>query len=331
MIRHMVGEELPRAEWLAADQWAAITDAHKRLVRAVSEDDRPLVVGSAKELVESVARATLVAHGQVVGDNTSYDTVLSQAHSAIEHAAGPGIAANDLLRKVPTLAKKLAAELRELRNRYGTGHGRPVVHNVTDEVVEVVVHGALIWTRWALERLQTVLLGAVEPLVRALREDVFYGGDLAERLQAANVPDLVEHDQRRLGLAVGQRTARNTFNVRIEGVEACSAEPTRWPDAYRAGVVEGLFLNEDGQVATDPDFSVTCAAEVLKYHSSPDEVLGRLRELLGTASWTVEFQATHARTIAKMQEESSRTSGGSVAIWDAIAADLEALAPHGVT
>ncbi|MEV7458833.1 hypothetical protein [Streptomyces rubiginosohelvolus] len=266
-----------------------------------------------------------------MGDNTSYDTVLSQAHSAIEHAAGPGIAANDLLRKVPTLAKKLAAELRELRNRYGTGHGRPVVHNVTDEVVEVVVHGALIWTRWALERLQTVLLGAVEPLVRALREDVFYGGDLAERLLAANVPDLVEHDQRRLGLAVGQRTARNTFNVRIEGVEACSAEPTRWPDAYRAGVVEGLFLNEDGQVATDPDFSVTCAAEVLKYHSSPDEVLGRLRELLGTASWTVEFQATHARTIAKMQEDSSRTSGGSVAIWDAIAADLEALAPHGVT
>ena len=55
----------------------------------------------------------------------------------------------------------MASQLRELRNQYGTGHGRAVVHDITDEVIEACVHGALLWVRWALARLQAVLLGPV--------------------------------------------------------------------------------------------------------------------------------------------------------------------------
>ena len=73
MIRILVQEPLPRAEWLRDEQWQAIDDAHRRLAAAVAADDRPLVVGSAKELVECVARVTLVAHGRVSGDQAQYD------------------------------------------------------------------------------------------------------------------------------------------------------------------------------------------------------------------------------------------------------------------
>ncbi|GGN72514.1 hypothetical protein GCM10011579_049800 [Streptomyces albiflavescens] len=141
----------------------------------------------------------------------------------------------------------MADQLRELRNRYGTGHGRAVVHDITDEVAEICVHGALIWIRWALARLQTVLMGAVQPLIDDLLEGgVFYGGDLTNRLQAANIVNLEEADQRALGLAIGQRAARATFNVRIEGIDVCSEDPARWPDAYREAALQRLFTNPDG-------------------------------------------------------------------------------------
>ncbi|MEV5956195.1 hypothetical protein AB0M11_20890 [Streptomyces sp. NPDC051987] len=61
MIQHLVQEPLPRAEGLQHDQWRAIEDAYGRLASAVTADDRPLIVGSAKELAECVARVTLVA------------------------------------------------------------------------------------------------------------------------------------------------------------------------------------------------------------------------------------------------------------------------------
>lgn len=61
MIKKLLAEPLPRAEWLREEGWAAITDAYDRLGRAAESDDRPLIVGCAKKLVESVARVVLSA------------------------------------------------------------------------------------------------------------------------------------------------------------------------------------------------------------------------------------------------------------------------------
>jgi hypothetical protein len=97
---------------------------------------------------------------------------------------------------------------------------------IEDEVLETCVDGALLWIRWALRRLQFLLIGDLQPLLADLRGSTFRLGELAIRLQAANLPDLLPDDQRLLGVAVGQRAALNTFTVRIDGIEACGASGT---------------------------------------------------------------------------------------------------------
>lgn len=312
------------------DQWQAVEDAYDRLAAAVAADDRPLIVGSAKELVECVARVTLVAYGRVVPDGDEYTKVLASAHKVIEHVIGPDIPGNHPVRQIPEFAKKMAVQLRELRNHYGTGHGRATVHDITDEVVEASVHAALVWVRWALDRLKTVLLGAVGPLLDDLRSGLFAQGDLAARLAAANIPRLVEAEQHRLGVAVGRRTARKTFNVRLEGIRACANDPQRWPDAYREGVVQGLFVNEDGQAYADAAASPDCAAELLQHHSNPAAVLTRLSILLETASWSLSFQQDHSEIVISMKDALEKMPETAKPAWNRIIAELEARASGGM-
>ncbi|MCZ7430154.1 abortive infection family protein [Streptomyces sp. WMMC1477] len=322
-------ESLPRAQWLQEENWRAVCDHHRRLATAVEADDRPQIVGSAKELVECVARVVLAADGRVTSDNDDYSKVLNQAHKVIEHVVGSDVPANDPLRQVPGQAKKMATQLAEMRNRFGTGHGRAVLHPITDEVVEACVHGSLIWVRWALARLQTVLRGAVVPLVTALREETFTRGELAERLKAANVPDLEKMDQRKLGLAVGRRAVQETFMVRIEGIDVCAENPERWPDGYRRGVVEGLFINEDGQVETYPPISEASAVQLLGHHSAPDDVLQELHSLLRSASWSGRFRQQHKDTLNQMRSSAPFVPERGQARWNEIISDLESRAPDG--
>ncbi|WP_406364412.1 hypothetical protein [Streptomyces sp. NBC_00645] len=330
MIQLLVQEPLPRAVGLQHDQWRAIEDAYGRLAAAVAADDRPLVVGSSKELVECVARTTLVAYGRVVADGDEYTKVLASAHQVIEHAMGPDIPGNHPLRLIPDCAKKMAIQLRELRNRYGTGHGRATIHDITDEVIDASVHAALVWVRWALARLQTVLLGAVGPLVNDLRHGLFSRGELATRLEAANIPHLDKAEQHRLGVAVGQRAANETFNVRLEGIRACADDPQRWPDNYREGVVQGLFVNEDGQAHAYAAASADCATELLQHHSAPETVLARLAIVLESASWSLRFQQDHSEIITAMKDALKKVPAAAKPVWSTITAGLEARAPDGI-
>lgn len=330
MIQLLVAEPLPRAGALPHDQWRAIEDAYGRLASALATDDRPLIVGSSKELVECVARVTLVAYGRVVADEDEYTKVLASAHQIVEHAMGPDIPGNHPLRQIPQYAKKMALQLRELRNGYGTGHGRATVHDITDEVIDASVHAALVWVRWALTRLQAVLLGALRPLVDDLRHGTFSTGDLAARLEAANILRLSTPEQSRLGVAVGQRAANETFIVRFEGIRACTDDPQRWPDAYREGVVQGLFVNEDGQAHAYAAASADCTAELLQHHIAPEEVLTTLSSVLESASWSLRFQRHHHKIITSMKEALRKMPEAARPAWSAIIAGLEARAPDGI-
>lgn len=330
VIQHLVQEPLPRAEGLRHDQWSAIEDAYGRLAAAVAADDRPLIVGSAKELAECVARVTFVAYGRVVADGDEYTKVLAAAHQVIEHVIGPDLPGNHPLRQIPDYAKKMALQLRELRNRYGTGHGRATVHDITDEVIDASVHAALVWVRWALTRLQSVLLGAVGPLMDDLQNGTFSTGDLAARLEAANIPRLDEAEQHRLGVAVGQRAARQTFNVRLEGIRTCAKDPRRWPDGYREGVVQGLFVNEDGQAHAYAAASADCAAELLQHHSAPGTVLTGLANVLDSASWSLHFQRDHSDIIAAMKDALRKMPDEAKPAWNTIIAGLETRVPDGI-
>jgi hypothetical protein len=330
VIKNLLQEPLPRAMGIQDDQWEAVSDAYSRLSAAATANDRPLIVGSAKELVECVARVTLVSYGRVVADGDEYTKVLGAAHKVIEHVIGPTLPGNHPLRQIPEYTKKMAVQLRELRNAYGTGHGRAVVHDVTDEVVDASVHAALLWVRWAMARLESVLLSAVTPLVNDLQNgSLFYAGDLAARLEAANVPGLGRQEQHRLGVAVGQRAANETFTVRIDGIRACGIHPERWPDPYREGVVQGLFINADGQAHAYAPASADCAAELLQHHSAPECVLTELSSVLAAASWSLTFQQNHAEIIDAMKIATVKMPSQAAARWSDIIMDLEARAPYG--
>ena len=103
-----------------------------------------------------------------------------------------------------------------------------------------------------LRRLPSYLLSDVHELIRHLGGGTFYKGDLTARLAAVDLSRLAPDKAQALGVAVGRRTIRETFNVKIEGVDTVIANPERYPAPYRAGLVRGLLLNEQGTLCTWP-------------------------------------------------------------------------------
>jgi hypothetical protein len=97
--------DLPRPSALDQRAWAAIEDAFGRLRGAAASDDRPLIVGSAKDLVEATARVVLEARGLPAGSEEKYDAVLGNAQRAIEHQLGSGVAPDAAVRQAATFAR----------------------------------------------------------------------------------------------------------------------------------------------------------------------------------------------------------------------------------
>lgn len=241
--------DLQRPEGVDAMAWWAITQHRDRLVSARTAEDRPLIIGSVKELVEAVAKVIVEGRGEPVDSKADFGALIGRAHAVLDRQPGRGLAAEPPLRDLAQGARSIAIALAPLRNACGTGHGRTDVPVITDEMVELAVAGGLLWVRWALSRAGDVLLGSLEPLLSDLRSGAtFYAGDLARRLRAADLPALPEPDQRRLGATVARRRMSGTFVVDNDGVEACaaSADLDRWPAGYRRGLLDGLLLDNNG-------------------------------------------------------------------------------------
>jgi hypothetical protein len=115
---------LDRPDGLGDSGWNSIQSCRDRLERAAEADDRPWVIGCAKELVEATAHVVLRERGIVVGSNEGYEPAVSRAHAALGRQPGPGLADDTAVREIALGAKRIAVQLRELRNRYGTGHGK---------------------------------------------------------------------------------------------------------------------------------------------------------------------------------------------------------------
>lgn len=96
--------------------------------------DNPLLTGTAKDFLEATAKHVLVEKtGQAPGfDN--FPTVLAQAFMAIGFAV-PSVPTSRApeAQRVEVAAYELACALNGLRNKQGTGHGRPWVSTVTDQ------------------------------------------------------------------------------------------------------------------------------------------------------------------------------------------------------
>ncbi|MFN3002400.1 abortive infection family protein [Mycolicibacterium wolinskyi] len=272
-----------------AQAWRTVIAHRDRLKGSVTHSaDRSLVIGQAKELAECVARVVVTERGGVAPANMDYVEAIEEAHSVLQRQPGRDLTQDPELREVVQGAKKIVRRLREIRNSFGSGHGRAREPVVELEMVDVTVAAAMLWVRWALRRLESLIFGQPTTLINdLLNGGVFYGGQLAERLRAANIADLDGAMQRRLGNAVGVRAMRETFNVRIEGVEACaeSSALDRWPPDYRRGVVYALLLDEAGRARTT-EWALSMIPPLLGPIDGQAEVLSELATSLSTERFT---------------------------------------------
>lgn len=306
--------------------WSAISSNHDRLRRSLQSQDRQQTIGVCKELTESIARVVLATRGTPAADNTGYSEVLSAAHSVLEYQPGPSLTPDTSALAIASAAKKMAIRMRDLRNDYGTGHGRAVTPAIPDELLELAVDGTLVWARWALRRLEHLLAGQLTPLINDLTQFVAHSGPhWADRLTAADIPRLDEADQRHLGVAVGQRAASGTFVVLQEGIEAPLDDPNdeAWPVPYREGTVEGSFLSPLGQVRVyDP--AIRHVARMAESIPGSAGLFQEVRAKLAAASWSSEFTQHWRSAVTAMRVSAGElTDPAACRQWQGIIDDFE--------
>jgi hypothetical protein len=182
-------------------------------------------------------------------------------------------------------AKEMAANLGNVRNEFGTGHGRARVPLIKDEMVYLSAEGTYIWVEWAIRRLDPFTAGRPGPLIDDLRYATFTKGSLAQRLESASLPTLEPHHQRALGVAVGQRVTSGTFVVQWDGLDPAidSIELEPWTRDYRLGLATGLLEDADGRTTITPR-ALEMAFDVLRPVENWTEWLEELRAGLESAS-----------------------------------------------
>ena len=216
--------------------------------RAFRDGDWPAAVGAAKEMCETIAKVVLATrHAELPSE---FPAVISAAHRTLDRLPGTGTAGEAPVREMSQAARNLATALARLRNDFGTGHGRPVLPPTTEEHAALAVDGAIVWCRWALSRLDTVLSNTADRLIIELDSgEVFRTGVLADRLIRLDMGSLLDEDLFRLGRAVANRGVhRDTFVVRDDGILAALDEPVRFPTAYRRGLISGILVDANGYV-----------------------------------------------------------------------------------
>ena len=291
------------------DEHRAAMSAHiERLDAARDRGDLSGVVGCAKELAESIARVVLDVRGQVLSDSSDFASIITAAHKAVGRQPGEGLAGSDeSVRKMAQSAKGLVTELAQLRNAVGTGHGRATLPPVVEEQARVATDATIVWARWMLGRLPSYLLSDVHDLIKRLGGRTFRKGHLMARLEAVDLSSLTPEDAQALGVAVGRRTVRKTFLVKIEGVDPAIAYPERYPAAYRAGLVRGLLFNEQGALCTQAS-AVSLVVDLLLVDDQLSVLLGEIAPLIESSGWIAPPLGSSTPTFEAVVEKALGTA-----------------------
>jgi hypothetical protein len=151
--------ELPEASISALRDPAAIQEQIARIQRSL--DDPALLIGTAKELVESTAKAVLMERGQPVNNKDDLPALVSQAQRTLllhPSSATEGPDGTDAVKKILGGVMSITTGLAELRNRgYGTGHG-PEGARVGLRIrhAHLAVNAATTWCQLMLDTLADV-------------------------------------------------------------------------------------------------------------------------------------------------------------------------------
>lgn len=244
---------LPRTSYISDAHVTALDLELARLVRALDAGDEGDAIGSLKSAAEAVAKIVHDLDGRLVSGSADFAGTVKAAHTMLSQQRGLKLAYESSFGKLATQAGKIVGNLGDIRNDYGSGHGKARQPEIKGEMLALALDGTLLWLRWALRRLDQFAQGRPETLIRDIIGDpygaiTFYAGDLATRLEAANLDASDPSHARAIGVAVGQRAAGGTFNVAIDGIDPALADADleRWPAPYRVGVATGLLFDPSG-------------------------------------------------------------------------------------
>lgn len=328
--------ELTRPKHLPDEQWAAIDACRERLTGALEDEDRPAVLGAAKELVESVARSVLHITGTTLASGADYGQVVSSAHKSLN--MHPGSITNPDVRAIAQSAQTIATTLGTVRNAAGTGHGRALVPAIDDPSLQVSVDAALLWSRWALGVLGPLLEGVASTVIQAVQAATRQV-TLSDLFEKTKVAEQAEQDQRAIGVAFGQRAAGGFGNAWVVGVRPVVDDPQlrNWPAAYRLGLIEGMVIDilGDIQLRSTMIEAIVAIAEPVglgQLTTAMDELAGKVRQSVWSTTCNADAVKDAPATIAAL-ENALKTSAKSAAFTDLIEALKEPLAaaPRGVS
>lgn len=119
-----------------------------RLRRARNGADHAATIGYAKELVEAVAHAILQNHGVQTPKTMALSRLCIEAAKALGLRVGHNIDrhANTLVDGLARIVDGLA----QMRNRHGTGHGRPEPSAAQGHHAELAAASAIAWVNFVL-------------------------------------------------------------------------------------------------------------------------------------------------------------------------------------
>jgi hypothetical protein len=151
---HALRREMRLAGW-SLDDDAQIShqlhlDSEPSLRRGIAEirrrvnsnpHDAPLLVGSAKDMVESASRIVLTETGQGVSTGEGFEKLLGRALAALglDHEGTDAAEIRQLFES----AKKTGMALNRLRNEFGTGHGRESRPELPEHVARYAIRAGL--------------------------------------------------------------------------------------------------------------------------------------------------------------------------------------------
>jgi hypothetical protein len=105
----------------------AVIEDHLNRIRDAIDSDPNLAIGSAKELIESTAKLVITEMGQTYSSGDDIPALVRKAQRALRldaDAIAPDARGADTIRRILSSLSQVAIGVAELRNLYGTGHGR---------------------------------------------------------------------------------------------------------------------------------------------------------------------------------------------------------------
>ena len=104
-----------------------ILQQSQRMENALESDDLELVIGTAKELIETCCKTILEKRGASLNGNPEMSDLTKAVFKELkltQDDVSPGLKGADSFRRIQSNLASLSNEISMLRNYYGTGHGK---------------------------------------------------------------------------------------------------------------------------------------------------------------------------------------------------------------